>query len=77
MYFYMLLLSLSLSCSNGTSSLWQMVHMRTGNFAQDVNELSNTRAGEMMNELRTAAHGTHPPPPPPPPPVSIEQLLAT
>jgi high-affinity K+ transport system ATPase subunit B len=49
-----------------------MVRTRTGDFTQDVPELSNARAGAAMNELRNAAHGTPPPPLPPPPPVSLE-----
>jgi hypothetical protein len=51
--------------------------MRTGDFTQDVPELSNTCAGAAMNELRNAARGTPLPPLPPLPPVRIEQLLAT
>jgi hypothetical protein len=52
-----------------------MVCTRTGDFTQDVPELSNACAGAATNELCNAACGT--PPPPPPPPVSLEQLLAT
>jgi hypothetical protein len=54
-----------------------MVRTCTGDFAQDVPEPSNARAGAVTNELRNAACGTPPPPPPPPPPMSIEQQLAT
>jgi hypothetical protein len=54
-----------------------MVRTRTGDFTQDVLELSNARAGAATNELRNASHGTPPPPPLPSPPVSLEQLLAT
>jgi hypothetical protein len=38
MYFYILLISFIFSCSNGASYLWQMVHMRTGNFVLNVLE---------------------------------------
>jgi hypothetical protein len=50
-----------------------MARTRTGDFTQDVPELSNTHIGAATNELRNAARGT---PPPPPSPVSLEQLLA-
>jgi hypothetical protein len=67
-------ISLSLSRANGAGYLWQMAHMCTGDFTQDVPELSNAHAGVATNELCNAAHGTAPPPPSP---VSLEQLLAT
>jgi hypothetical protein len=54
-----------------------MVHTCTGDYAQDMSESLNARAGAAVNELRNAARGTPPPPPPPPLLVSIEQLLAT
>jgi hypothetical protein len=53
-----------------------MVHMRTGDFTQDVPESSNAHAGAATNELRNAARGTPPPPLPPLPSMSLEQLLA-
>jgi hypothetical protein len=67
---------LSLLLHNGASYIWQMVCMRTGDFTQDVPELSNARAGAVTSELCNAARRTPPPPPPPPPHVSVNQLLA-
>jgi hypothetical protein len=75
MYFYIFLLSFSLS--NDASCLWQMVHTYTSEFAIDVPEPSAGLGGAS----HPVPHGTAPTSPllpaPPPQLVSIEQLLAT
>jgi hypothetical protein len=52
-----------------------MVRTCIGDYAQDMSESLNARAGAAVNELHNAARGS--PPPPPPLLMSIEQLLAT
>jgi hypothetical protein len=82
--FYILLISLSLSCSNDARYLWQMVHTRIGDFSLDVPESSDAHVGAATTGPRGAAptgpRGAAPPPPLPPPPqasVVLYQLLAT
>jgi hypothetical protein len=75
--FYISPISFIFSCSNGASYLWQMVHMRTGDFDLDVPEGSGARRGAAPTGPRWPAPEAPPSPPPPPPPMSIEQLLAT